>query len=212
MLEQGEHGPALHAACGKAAAEAGLDLVVGVQGNAQHLAAAACWGGVASLFLPDAEAAGHWLIKNLRPGDVVLVKGSRGVHLERAIEILKTNAPSKGKLSFHCCCFAPHFSLALYRRRICAAKPPDVDQPFPPFRIAGNLYYVGSEDLASYLIVTPQGDILINSNLESSPAQIKKSVETLGFKFSDIKILLISHAHWDHCAGSAEIKLHRREV
>jgi metallo-beta-lactamase class B len=78
-------------------------------------------------------------------------------------------------------------------------------QPFPPFRIAGNLYYVGSEDLASYLIVTPKGDILINSNLESSVQQIQKSVESLGFKFTDIKILLISHAHYDHCAGSAQI-------
>ncbi len=77
---------------------------------------------------------------------------------------------------------------------------------FPPFHIAGNLYYVGSEDLAAYFIVTKQGNILINSNLASSPALIKKSVETLGFKFSDTKILLISHAHYDHCAGSAEIK------
>jgi UDP-N-acetylmuramoyl-tripeptide--D-alanyl-D-alanine ligase len=93
MLELGALGPTLHADCGKAAAEAGLDLVVGVRGNAQHLAAAACWGGVASIFLPDAEAAGEWLAKNLRPGDVVLVKGSRGVQLERAIEILKTKLP-----------------------------------------------------------------------------------------------------------------------
>jgi metallo-beta-lactamase class B len=77
--------------------------------------------------------------------------------------------------------------------------------PVPPFRIAGNLYYVGSEDLAAYLINTPAGDILINSNLASSPAQIKKSVESLGFRWSDIKILLISHGHYDHCAGSAEI-------
>ena len=89
MLELGEQGPALHAACGRAAAEAGLDLVAGVQGNAEHLAAAACTGGVASLFLRDAEAAGRWLKETLQPGDVVLVKGSRGVHLERAIEIVK---------------------------------------------------------------------------------------------------------------------------
>jgi UDP-N-acetylmuramoyl-tripeptide--D-alanyl-D-alanine ligase len=87
MLEMGEHGPALHVGCGKAAAEAGLDLVVAVQGNAEHLATAACAGGVPSVFLRDAEAAGQWLAQNLRPGDVVLVKGSRGVHLERAIEI-----------------------------------------------------------------------------------------------------------------------------
>jgi UDP-N-acetylmuramoyl-tripeptide--D-alanyl-D-alanine ligase len=89
MLEMGEQGPALHTSCGRAAAEAGLDLVVGVGGNAEHLAAAACTGGVASLFLPDAEAAGHWLKKNLRKGDVVLVKGSRSVHLERAIDAIR---------------------------------------------------------------------------------------------------------------------------
>ena len=88
MLEMGEHGPALHTEAGRAAAEAGLDLVVGVQGNAEHLAAAASRGGVAALFLPDAEAAGRWLKQNLRKGDVVLVKGSRGVHLERAIATL----------------------------------------------------------------------------------------------------------------------------
>jgi UDP-N-acetylmuramoyl-tripeptide--D-alanyl-D-alanine ligase len=98
MLELGEHGPALHAACGRAAAEAGLDLVVGVGGNAEQLAAAACIGGVAALFLPNAEAAGHWLRKNLRAGDVVLVKGSRGVHLERAIGVLETqSAPAEGQ-------------------------------------------------------------------------------------------------------------------
>jgi UDP-N-acetylmuramoyl-tripeptide--D-alanyl-D-alanine ligase len=88
MLEMGEHGPALHAEAGRAAAEAGLDLVVGVQGNAEHLAAAACSGGVAALFLLDAQAAGRWLKQNLRKGDVALVKGSRGVHLERAIEVV----------------------------------------------------------------------------------------------------------------------------
>jgi UDP-N-acetylmuramoyl-tripeptide--D-alanyl-D-alanine ligase len=92
MLELGELGPALHTACGKAAAEAGLDMVVGVRGNAEHLATAACAGGVASLFLPDAEAAGRWLAQNLRAGDVVLVKGSRGVRLERAIEAVKQQA------------------------------------------------------------------------------------------------------------------------
>ncbi len=89
MLELGEQSPALHAACGKAAAEAGLDLVVAAQGNAEHLAMAACAGGVPAVFFRDAEAAGQWMAQNLRPGDVVLVKGSRGVHLERAIEMAK---------------------------------------------------------------------------------------------------------------------------
>jgi len=95
MLEMGEHGPALHAEAGRAAAEAGLDLVVGVQGNAEHLAAAACTGGVAALFLSDAQAAGRWLKQNLRKGDVVLVKGSRGVHLERVIEAVTQQLESR---------------------------------------------------------------------------------------------------------------------
>ncbi|MGH9604377.1 MAG: subclass B3 metallo-beta-lactamase [Terracidiphilus sp.] len=77
--------------------------------------------------------------------------------------------------------------------------------PFPAFRIAGNLYYVGNEDLASYLIATPKGLILINSDLVPDLPLIEKSVASLGFRFSDIKILLISHAHYDHCAGSARI-------
>jgi metallo-beta-lactamase class B len=83
---------------------------------------------------------------------------------------------------------------------------PEWTEPFPPHRIVGNLYYVGSKDLASYLIVTPEGNILINSSLESSVPLIRKSIEQLGFKFSDTKVLLISHAHFDHDAGSATIK------
>src|ERR1700733_2082113 len=82
---------------------------------------------------------------------------------------------------------------------------PEWTTPIAPFQIADGLYYVGSRDLASYLIVTSQGDILINSSLQSSPPLIRHSVEQLGFKFSDVKILLISHAHFDHDAGSAEI-------
>ena len=87
-----------------------------------------------------------------------------------------------------------------------AQETPDWTQPFPPYRVIGNIYYVGSRGLASYLIVTPQGYILINSSLQSSVSLIRESVEKLGFRFSDIKILLISHAHWDHCAGSALVK------
>jgi metallo-beta-lactamase class B len=87
-----------------------------------------------------------------------------------------------------------------------AQASPDWTEPFPPFRIAGNLYYVGSRGLANYLITTPQGHILINSDLETSVPLIRTSVEKLGFKFGDIRILLISHAHWDHDGGSAAIK------
>lgn len=83
---------------------------------------------------------------------------------------------------------------------------PDWTAPFPPHRIAGNVYYVGTKDLASFLITTPQGHILINSNLESSVGSIERNVEQLGFRFKDIKVLLISHAHYDHCAGSALVK------
>lgn len=82
----------------------------------------------------------------------------------------------------------------------------DWTTPFPAFRIAGNLYYVGSKDLASYLVTTPEGHILINSNLEEGVPLIRASVESLGFKFTDIKILLISHAHSDHSGGSALVK------
>jgi metallo-beta-lactamase class B len=78
--------------------------------------------------------------------------------------------------------------------------------PFPPHHVIGNVYFVGSKGLASFLITTPAGHILINSNLESSVPQIRESVEKLGFKFSDVKILLISHAHFDHNAGSALVK------
>ncbi len=83
---------------------------------------------------------------------------------------------------------------------------PEWTAPHAPFRIIGNVYYVGGKDLASYLITTPQGLILINSSLTSSVPLIRKNVEALGFHFTDVKILLISHAHWDHAAGSAEIK------
>jgi metallo-beta-lactamase class B len=97
------------------------------------------------------------------------------------------------------------FALMLPTVAARADEHPEWTTPVTPFRIADNLYYVGSRDLASYLITTPQGDILINSNLESSPPQIRHSVEQLGFHWNDIKILLISHAHFDHAAGSAAI-------
>jgi metallo-beta-lactamase class B len=98
------------------------------------------------------------------------------------------------------------FALLLTLAPRMMALEPSWTKPFPPHRIAGNLYYVGSEDLASYLIVTPKGNILINSNLASSTPLIRKSIEALGFKFSDTRMLLISHAHYDHCGGSARVK------
>jgi len=86
------------------------------------------------------------------------------------------------------------------------AANPAWNQPFPPHKVIGNVYYVGTSELSSYLITTPQGHILINSSFEESVPVIQAAVEKLGFKFSDIKILLISHAHDDHTAGSALVK------
>ena len=103
------------------------------------------------------------------------------------------------------CAAVTLFAALLFIPILQADDPPEWTQPFPPFHIAGNLYYVGSADLAAYLVTTPRGNILINSNLESSPPLIKQSIEKLGFRFSDTKILLISHGHFDHCAGSAQI-------
>jgi len=77
---------------------------------------------------------------------------------------------------------------------------------YQPFRIAGNLYYVGTYDLACYLITTPQGNILINTGLAASAAQIKNNIETLGFRFADTKILLTTQAHFDHMGAMAAIK------
>jgi metallo-beta-lactamase class B len=87
-----------------------------------------------------------------------------------------------------------------------AGDPPVWFEPFPAHRIAGNLYYVGSKDLATYLITTPEGHILINSGFERTVPLIQKSVESLGFKLSDVKYLLASHAHSDHVAGHARLK------
>ena len=86
-----------------------------------------------------------------------------------------------------------------------ASVNPDWTTPLPPFRIADNLFYVGSRDLAVYLVTTPKGNILINANLATSPPQLRASVEQLGFKWSDTRILLNSQAHFDHMAGAAQI-------
>lgn len=86
-----------------------------------------------------------------------------------------------------------------------SAQNPDWTTPVTPFRVADNLYYVGSRDLAIYLVTTPSGNILINAGLESSPPLIRASVEKLGFRWADTKILLNSQAHFDHVGGAAQI-------
>lgn len=79
-------------------------------------------------------------------------------------------------------------------------------KPYESFRIVGNVYYVGTYDLACYLITTPVGHILINTGLAASASLIEKNVAALGFKFSEIKILLTTQVHWDHCGALAAIK------
>jgi CubicO group peptidase (beta-lactamase class C family)/glyoxylase-like metal-dependent hydrolase (beta-lactamase superfamily II) len=81
--------------------------------------------------------------------------------------------------------------------------PADWYEPFPAHQVIGNVYYVGSKDLATFLITTPDGHILINSGFERTVPLIQKSVESLGFRMTDVKILLASHAHSDHVAGHA---------
>lgn len=84
--------------------------------------------------------------------------------------------------------------------------PADWDKPYKPFRIVGNLYYVGTYDLGCYLITTPRGHILINTGTAASEPIICSNVQELGFKFSDIKILLTNQVHFDHVGAMAEVK------
>jgi metallo-beta-lactamase class B len=92
----------------------------------------------------------------------------------------------------------------MFRRNI--GTPEQLNTQFPPHKIIGNLYYVGTESLGSFLVSTPAGLILINSDYERNVPTIRDSVEKLGFKFTDVKILLGSHAHADHMEGDALVK------
>ena len=95
---------------------------------------------------------------------------------------------------------------ALAQAQNAAPQNADWTRPFPPFRIIGNVYWVGSYDLSTYLVTTPQGNILINTGVGDTAKQIKASVEQLGFKLADTKILTATHGHFDHVAGMADLK------
>jgi len=97
-------------------------------------------------------------------------------------------------------------SLAVGASLAAQQTPDEWTRAFPPFKIVGNIYWVGSYDLSSYLITTPQGNILINTGVGDTAQQIKKSVEALGFKLEDTKILTATHGHYDHVAGLAALK------
>jgi metallo-beta-lactamase class B len=103
--------------------------------------------------------------------------------------------------------FSSLLFIALGAARMAAQDPHAAfNKPFPPFKVMDNIYFVGTEELGSFLITTPAGHILINSDFETTVPQIRAGVEKLGFKFTDIKILLGSHAHGDHMEGDALVK------
>jgi metallo-beta-lactamase class B len=97
-------------------------------------------------------------------------------------------------------------ALSLGASAAARAQGTDWNAPFPAHRVIDNVYFVGTAQLGSFLVTTPEGHILINSDFESTVPSIRKSVEELGFKFGDIKILLGSHAHGDHMEGDALVK------
>ena len=98
------------------------------------------------------------------------------------------------------------FLACLLLSSVLQAQPPGWNDPFPPHRVMDNLYYVGTSQLASWLLTTDEGHILVSSNYESSVPVILAAVEDLGFKFSDIRILISGHAHPDHVEGDALVK------
>ena len=87
-----------------------------------------------------------------------------------------------------------------------ATLPASWDKPTEPFKMIDNVHYVGTEGLASYLITSPQGHILVDTVMPEATSQIKANIEKLGFKVADIKFLLNTHAHVDHAGGLAEMK------
>lgn len=96
--------------------------------------------------------------------------------------------------------------LSLVASALLLAQNPDWTAPFPAHTIAGNLHYVGTKDLACYLITTSQGHILINTGLADSVPLMQASARKLGFDLKDVKILLTMQAHYDHVAAFAEIR------
>ena len=80
------------------------------------------------------------------------------------------------------------------------------NKPVAPFRIAGNLYYVGAVEITSYLITTPEGHFLLDGGFVETAPQIERNITKLGFQLTDVKFLLNSHAHFDHAGGLAELK------
>jgi metallo-beta-lactamase class B len=103
-------------------------------------------------------------------------------------------------------------ALALFACPVQAAAPLLWNQPQPPFRIVGNIYYVGSKGLAAYLMISPQGDILLDGTLAENAPMIESNIQALGFALKDVKVILNSHAHFDHAGGLAQLKVDTRAM
>ncbi len=97
-------------------------------------------------------------------------------------------------------------SVALLGGAATAQGPANWTAPTEPFRIGGNLYYVGTAGLSAYLLTSPQGHVLIDGAMPTSAKMIEANIESLGFKPGDVKVLLNTHAHFDHAGGLAELK------
>ncbi len=102
--------------------------------------------------------------------------------------------------------FSVAFGLAMSFAAVLAGQNNNWTRPFPGHRVIGNLYAVGTYDLAVFLITSSDGHILINTGVEDSMAMIRQNIESVGFRLEDVKILLATQAHWDHTAALAEIK------
>src|SRR5213593_3498273 len=128
---------------------------------------------------------------------IILAVSAKGIAAQTAGQ----PAPDHPSVTVHGQTYTPRSILA---RNM--GTPEDQAAQFPPHKIVGNVYYVGTRTLSSFLIVTPQGNILIDTTYERNAEVIRKSVEQLGFKFSDVKIVLGNHAHGDHQEGDALVK------
>ena len=100
--------------------------------------------------------------------------------------------------------------LVVLSSAIAFAQPPQVrdglSEPVEPFRVIGNIYYVGAKGLSSYLVTTPEGHILLDTGINEMHDVIRTNIENLGFKLEDVKFMVSSHAHWDHIEGHAAMK------
>lgn len=88
-----------------------------------------------------------------------------------------------------------------------AERPANWTRPVEPFRVVGNIYYVGTEGLAAYLITSPKGHVLLDSTLAQNVPQVERNIEKLGFRLRDVKLLIENHAHYDHVGGLAQLKV-----